>query len=241
MILLADVDDETARRGDLLEERAVVVGQLLVAVLLHEIRERARAQAACELPGGRAVDLRALDDLALEELGEELAEARGSRQFEEQRPVLVAGALERVLHSALRVVPRTHEADVGVVLAGHDPRTERPAREGDLEVAHERRGGDVALEVNAELRLRSRKRPTPRIDDDVSATRILKRGHRVRREGRLARLLRGTELVEALAAAGRGEDDREGEEKCERGGEAAHEADIGRTRRNPRLERGLRT
>ena len=75
-----------------------------------------------------------------------------------------------------------------------------PPREADLEVAGERRGGDVALEVDPELRVRAADRPALGIDDDVGAARVRERDQRVGGEGRLARGRAGAEVVEALPA-----------------------------------------
>ena len=124
------------------------------------------------------------------------------------------------------------------MLVGENPSPERPAREAELEVSGERRGGDVALEVDSDLRVRARDRPGLGIDDHVRASGFLERGQRVRGERRLARRRTAAELVEALPAARRAEDDDEHGEKCECGGEAAHGADIGRPARGPETQRG---
>src|SRR6185295_17495178 len=187
------------------------------------------------------VDVRALADVAFEELREELAEPVGGGELQEQRAVLFARLLERVRYSARRVVPLGHETDVEVVLVREDARPERSAREADLEIARESRGRDVALEADTELRVRPGDLPAPALQHDVRAPRVAKRGEGVSGERGPAGRRAGPEVVEALAATGGNENDGEHEEKRECGSEAAHEADIGSRRENPRLEGGLRT
>ena len=81
-------------------------------------------------------------------------------------------------------------------------------------------------------------RPGLGVDDHVRASGLLERGQRVRGERRLARRRTAAELVEALPATRRAEDDDEHGEKCECGGEAAHGADIGRPARGPETRKG---
>ena len=94
--------------------------------------------------------------------------------------------------------------------------------------------------MDGELRIRARDRPTLGVDDNVGAARIAERNQRVGGEGGLARGRAGTEVVEALAATRRAEDDSEHGEKRECGGEAAHQPDIGNQSPDPRLEGVLR-
>ncbi len=95
--------------------------------------------------------------------------------------------------------------------------------------------------MDAELRIRAGDLASVGVDDDMRAPCVAERGQGVGCERGLGRRLSRAEVVEALAATGRAEHDGEHEEEREAGSEAAHEADIGSARRNPRLEGGLRT